>query len=103
FENQYFQRGQPDLLCLIQRKKQLQNDPREDSPTDFKEPVVSGTSQANVIDINGIVNGIQAIKRHQHAISAELKELHGSNQSLWQEIYAARERHKKHHDTITRI
>ncbi|KIJ34663.1 hypothetical protein M422DRAFT_213064 [Sphaerobolus stellatus SS14] len=119
FENQYFQRGQPDLLCLIQRKKQLQNDPREDSPTDFKEPVVSGTSQANgaesdstlsqhnikgtVIDINGIVNGIQAIKRHQHAISAELKELHVSNQSLWQEIYAARERHKKHHDTITRI
>ncbi|KAF8522180.1 hypothetical protein BU17DRAFT_45337 [Hysterangium stoloniferum] len=118
FENQYFQRGQSDLLCLIQRKKQGANDTREDSP-DMKEPVAGLSTVSNgaesesshtshnvkgaVIDINGLVNGIQAIKRHQHAISAELKELHQSNQALWQEAYAARERHKKHHDTITRI
>ncbi|KAF8577260.1 hypothetical protein K439DRAFT_567112 [Ramaria rubella] len=118
FENQHFQRGQSDLLCLIQRKKQVPNDGREESP-DFKEPVASSSAQANgaesesthnpnnvkgaVLDINGVVNGIQAIKRHQHAISAELKDLHQSNQGLWQEAFAARERHKKHHDTITRI
>ncbi|GJJ12051.1 hypothetical protein Clacol_006292 [Clathrus columnatus] len=117
FENQYFQRGQSDLLCLIQRKRQG-HDTREDSP-DFNQPAPP-SAQANgtepdqpspgpgplkgaVLDINGILNGIQAIKRHQHTISAELKELHQSNQGLWQEAYAARERHKKHHDTITRI
>ena len=117
FENQNFQRGQSDLLCLIQRKKQPLNEAGEE-PLDFKEPI-SSSAQANgaesesphsshnvkgaVVDINGVVNGIQAIKRHQHAISAELKELHQSNQGLWQEAFAARERHKKHHDTITRI
>ena len=118
FENLNFQRGQSDLLCLIQRKKQTQNEPGEE-PLDVKEPVAGSSVQANgaesesphsshnvkgtVLDIHGVVNGIQAIKRHQHAISAELKELHQSNQGLWQEAFAARERHKKHHDTISRI
>lgn len=118
FENQNFQRGQSDLLCLIQRKKHTPNEPGDES-LDFKEPVASSSAQANgaesestysshnvkgtVLDIHGVVNGIQAIKRHQQAISSELKELHQSNQGLWQEAFAARERHKKHHDTISRI
>ena len=118
FENSQFQRGQSDLLCLIQRKKQTANDPREESP-EPKEPVASTSAHTNgagsesthgshnikgtMLDVNGIVTGIQAVKRHQHAISAELKELHKSNQGLWQEAFAARDRHKKHHDTITRI
>lgn len=117
FENQYFQRGQSDLLCLIQRKRQGHD--TGDDPPDATPPS-SSSAQANrteteppppnpttpkgaVLDASSILNGIQAIKRHQHAISAELKELHQSNQTLWQEAYAARERHKKHHDTITRI
>ncbi|KAF8498344.1 hypothetical protein JB92DRAFT_2984747 [Gautieria morchelliformis] len=118
FENENFKRGQFNLLFLIQRKKQMPNEAGEE-PLDYKEPVASSSAQANgaesesthssnnvkgaVLDINGVVTGIQAIKRHQHAISAELKELHQSNQGLWQEAFAARERHKKHHDTITRI
>ncbi|KAI0763706.1 hypothetical protein BC629DRAFT_1596904 [Irpex lacteus] len=83
FEHPHFHRGQPDLLCLIQRKKQ--------SP------------HGQVLDINSIMNGISAIKRHQQAISADLNELKSSNQHLWQEALAARERHKKHQDTINRI
>lgn len=50
-----------------------------------------------------MVNGIAAIKRHQQTISADLNELKSSNQHLWQEALAARERHKKHQDTINRI
>ncbi|THH31101.1 hypothetical protein EUX98_g3065 [Antrodiella citrinella] len=55
------------------------------------------------MDINSVVSGIAAIKRHQQAISTDLNELKTSNQQLWQEALAARERHKKHQDTINRI
>ncbi|EGN95880.1 hypothetical protein SERLA73DRAFT_60481 [Serpula lacrymans var. lacrymans S7.3] len=90
FEHPNFLRGQPDLLCLIQRKKQT---------TQSADEVATG----QILDINSIVNGIAVIKRHQTAISADLNELKNSNQHLWQEAMAARERHKKHQDTINRI
>jgi heat shock transcription factor len=56
-----------------------------------------------VLDANSLVNGISAIKRHQQAISCELNELKKSNEHLWKETMASRERHKKHQDTINRI
>lgn len=64
---------------------------------------VGALSANQLLDINSIVNGIQAIKRHQAAISADLNELKGSNELLWQEAMTAREKHKKHQDTINRI
>lgn len=110
FEHPHFIRGQPDMLCLIQRKKQATS-----SASDIPAPAtevsnnkdtglaVSALSPGQLMDMNSIVNGIQAIKRHQAAISADLNELKSSNQHLWQEAMAARERHKKHQDTINRI
>ncbi|ETW86286.1 hypothetical protein HETIRDRAFT_242938, partial [Heterobasidion irregulare TC 32-1] len=89
FEHPHFHRGQPDLLCFIQRKKQAA---QGGAPED-----------AILLDMNSIVSGIAAVKRHQQAISAELNELKTSNQHLWQEALAARERHKAHQDTINRI
>lgn len=56
-----------------------------------------------MLDVNAIISGIAAIKRHQTTISADLNELKRSNQHLWQEAMAARERHKQHQDTINRI
>ena len=56
-----------------------------------------------MLDINSLVNGISAIKRHQQAISSELSELKKSNEHIWKEAMASRERHKKHQDTINRI
>ncbi|KAF8548585.1 hypothetical protein OG21DRAFT_1471079 [Imleria badia] len=109
FEHPHFLRGQPDLLCLIQRKKQpvTTGDDAHAAPAAGKDAagnVAVGALSANqLVDINSIVNGIQAIKRHQAAISADLNELKSSNQHLWQEAMAARERHKKHQDTINRI
>ena len=56
-----------------------------------------------MLDVNSLVSGISAIKRHQQAISSELNELKKSNEHLWKEAMASRERHKKHQDTINRI
>ncbi|KAI0043386.1 hypothetical protein FA95DRAFT_1563355 [Auriscalpium vulgare] len=103
FEHPHFHRAQPDLLCLIQRKKQAA--PGETDTTETA-PSAAANQQANgaqVLDVNSIVNGIAAIKRHQQTISADLHELKSSNQHLWQEALAARERHKAHQDTINRI
>lgn len=53
--------------------------------------------------MSSLLNGISAIKRHQQTISSELSELKKSNEHLWKEAMASRERHKKHQDTINRI
>ncbi|KAL0946376.1 hypothetical protein HGRIS_012606 [Hohenbuehelia grisea] len=113
FEHPHFHRGQPDLLCLIQRKKQAAqgDDVTAAANADVRDaahPVagsITGTnlSAGQVLDIHSIVQGISAIKRHQQTISAELIELRKSNQMLWQDALAARARHQKHQDTINRI
>ena len=110
FEHPHFHRGQPDLLCLIQRKKQPQQNNADDIHMETNEPTaahippqLTNLSQGQIMDIHSVVNGIAAIKRHQQTISADLNELKSSNSHLWQEALAARERHKKHQDTINRI
>ena len=107
FEHPNFHRGQPDLLCLITRKKQAPErtlDDNQGGERDGSLPYgTTGPGHGSVVDINTIVNGITAIKRHQAAISADLNDLKSSNQHLWQEAIAARERHKKQEDTINRI
>lgn len=108
FEHPHFHRGQPDLLCLIQRKKQPPHGAADEIALDLNDGSHPATPLSNLtpgqaLDVNSIMNGISAIKRHQQAISADLNELKSSNQHLWQEALAARERHKKHQDTINRI
>ncbi|KAF4576418.1 stress-responsive transcription factor hsf1 [Pleurotus pulmonarius] len=117
FEHPNFHRGQPDLLCLIQRKKQapqsndLTNDSSDPNPQSTSSPptnpdpspATATLGNGQVLDIHSIINGIAAIKRHQTTISAELNQLKRSNQLLWQESLAARQRHQKHQDTINRI
>ncbi|KAG8680333.1 stress-responsive transcription factor hsf1 [Ceratobasidium sp. 394] len=48
-------------------------------------------------------SSLTAIKKHQTSLSTELKALQESNQHLWNEALAARDRHKKHQDTINKI
>jgi heat shock transcription factor len=109
FEHPHFLRGQPDMLCLIQRKKQAASTSDvaaavAEVPNKEVGAAASGAlTPGQLMDMNSIVNGIQAIKRHQAAISADLNDLKSSNQHLWQEAINARERHKKHQDTINRI
>ncbi|RDX56366.1 hypothetical protein OH76DRAFT_1318936, partial [Lentinus brumalis] len=108
FEHPNFHRGQPDLLCLIQRKKQPTHGQNEDPAIDMHDPSqipnpLTSVSPGHLMDINSIVNGVSAIKRHQQAISADLSSLKQSNDALWKEAVAARQRHAKHQDTINRI
>ncbi|THH02994.1 hypothetical protein EW145_g6623 [Phellinidium pouzarii] len=107
FEHPNFHRGQPDLLCLITRKKQAPERQTDDVQGGDKDAAAgfppAGLNAGSLVDINSIINGITAIKRHQATISADLNDLKSSNQHLWQEALDARERHKKQQDTINRI
>ena len=106
FEHANFHRGQPDLLCLITRKKQAAGNQDDGMGGDKETAAIGSTSGVNsgsLIDINAIVNGIAAIKKHQATISSDLNDLRKSNSSLWAEALAARERHLKHQDTINKI
>lgn len=109
FEHPNFHRGQPDLLCLIQRKKQPAHGQGDDVTLDMHDATghtanpLANITPGHLMDINSIVNGVAAIKRHQQAISSDLSALKQSNDSLWKEAVAARQRHAKHQDTINRI
>ena len=78
------------------------------SPTSMGTSGAGSTSMtalnnSQILDIHSIVQGISAIKRHQSAISSELRELKRSNEMLWQDALLAREKHQKQEDTINRI
>jgi len=121
FTNPNFQRSQPDLLCLIARKHKQPDkgnalivsstgatiEPIE-GPDGERDQLANGelamAGKGNgQLDVQGIISGLTAIKRHQAVISATLKEVQQSNSALWQEAMEARERHRKHQDTINRI
>ena len=112
FEHPNFRRDNPDMLCLIQRKKQPDAIVPEDHqlpsplpafPQSAPPQILPNLPSGQTLDVHSLVNGISAIKRHQQAISSELNELKKSNEHLWKEAMASRERHKKHQDTINRI
>ena len=86
FTNPYFQRNQPDLLCLVSRKKGREGEDKE-----------------GALDINHLVNEIAAVKRHQLTISADLKNIQTENQMLWNESQTIRARYQKQQDTIDKI
>ncbi|KAG8789772.1 stress-responsive transcription factor hsf1 [Ceratobasidium sp. 428] len=107
FQNPHFQRGQPDLLCLITRKKTGAN---TDNTLDEAQhnnaaagPIPNANQAAGPLDMTILNSSMTAIKKHQTSLSAELKTLQESNQHLWNEALAARDRHKKHQDTINKI
>lgn len=87
FSNPHFQRDQPDLLLLVNRKKGPNTDEKEISS----------------IDLHHILEEIQLIKKHQMNISTQLQNIQRDNQVLWQETIAARERHLRHQETIDKI
>lgn len=85
FSNSNFHRDQPDLLCLVTRKKSGE------------------TGDKDSLDYQTIMGEIQAIKRHQMTISQDLKRIQADNQALWQEQIDTRTRHSKHQETIDKI
>ncbi|KAJ3333447.1 stress-responsive transcription factor hsf1 [Blyttiomyces sp. JEL0837] len=86
FANPHFQRNQPDLLCLVTRKK--------GTPMEREE---------GQIDLNSILQEIAAIKRHQLTISSDFKSIQRENQVLWNESIAIREQYSRQQETIDKI
>lgn len=106
FTNPNFQRDQQHLLPLVTRKKAIH--PTIETPDGETEVGGSsssggGAAGSTKVDVPGILNSIATIRAQQTALSADLKELQQSNQHLWTEALAARERHKAHQDTTDRI
>ncbi|ORY97562.1 hypothetical protein BCR43DRAFT_545897 [Syncephalastrum racemosum] len=96
FSNPHFQRGRPEYLTRVNRKKGREDASKSSSPTS------TPTRKSNV-DLHQILEEISAIKRHQSNVSSELKRIQLDNQLLWQETLAARERHQQQQDTIDKI
>ncbi|KPV72545.1 uncharacterized protein RHOBADRAFT_17926, partial [Rhodotorula graminis WP1] len=91
FCNANFQRGQPDLLCMIHRKVKTDG------------AVVPSAGSDGTLDLSSLITDLAAIRKHQTAISADLKELQARNHALWQEAVQSREKHKKQEETINKI
>ncbi|GAA6040841.1 hypothetical protein JCM8097_007742 [Rhodosporidiobolus ruineniae] len=90
FSNPNFTRAQPDLLCLIRRQK-------------AKTGGEGGVGENGALDIPTLLTDLAAIRKHQTAISADLKDLQERNHALWQEAVQSREKHKKQEETINKI
>ncbi|KTW26612.1 hypothetical protein T552_02621 [Pneumocystis carinii B80] len=86
FSNPNFLRDQPDLLCLVTRKK---------GPHTGED----GSS----LDYSAIISEIQSIKKHQLTISSDLKRIQMDNQALWQEALNSREKCRHLQETIDKI
>ncbi|KAL8278580.1 hypothetical protein RQP46_009072 [Phenoliferia psychrophenolica] len=88
FSNNNFAREQPDLLCLIKRQK---------ARTD------GGSSTETALDLPSIITDLVAIRKHQTALSADIKGLQSSNSTLWQEAIQSRDKQAKLQETVTKI
>ncbi|KAJ3096443.1 stress-responsive transcription factor hsf1, partial [Physocladia obscura] len=96
FANPHFQRNQPDLLCLVTRKKGGGKILDTLDPQDIPE-------KSTPVDVSVLVNEITVIKRHQLTISTDLKTIQRENQALWNESIVMREQYRRQQDTIDKI
>lgn len=136
FSNPHFQRDQPDLLHLVERKKASSAVNNAKAGQDNLMSAITGGAGTGVdigggvgggrvggagagggggggggvnkrdaltLDLGHIVKEVNAIKRHQVAISTDLRNIERDHQSLWQESIQARERHQRQQETIDKI
>ncbi|KDE05811.1 hypothetical protein MVLG_03900 [Microbotryum lychnidis-dioicae p1A1 Lamole] len=87
FSNPNFLQAQPDLLCFIRRQKSRNETGAE----------------AGALDLPALLTDLASIRKHQTAISADLKDLQQSNHALWQEAIQSRERHARQQETLNKI
>ncbi|KAI5478632.1 heat shock transcription factor [Pseudohyphozyma bogoriensis] len=91
FSNPNFARNQPDLLCLIKRQKAK------------TEASAAASAAETALDLPTLLTDLAAVRKHQTALSADLKGLQSSNNALWQEAIQSRERHTRQQETINKI
>ncbi|KAK9896293.1 hypothetical protein P389DRAFT_136694, partial [Cystobasidium minutum MCA 4210] len=107
FQNDNFQKDQPDLLYLIQRKKGASTGtplgatgPGGPSASSSSSNPAMSKLQA---DLSHILTEVQAIKRHQSILSSDLRDLQSTNRTLWQENMDQRLKHDKNAEMIDKI
>lgn len=87
FSHENFRRNRPDLLLLVSRKR---NKDKDNGDNDH-------------VTLASLVKDIASIRKHQSAISSDLRTLQRDNSYLWQESLAAREKHQLHKEVIEKI
>ncbi|KAG1162097.1 hypothetical protein G6F37_002457 [Rhizopus arrhizus] len=87
FSNPHFQKGRPDLLILVTRKKNKDRDPTDG---DLKNTTY-------------FADNLIIVKKHQTAMGDQLKELQRDNEILWQETLNSREKYHRHQEAIEKI
>ncbi|KAI8981094.1 hypothetical protein BDB01DRAFT_851501 [Pilobolus umbonatus] len=87
FSNPHFQRGRPDLLVLVTRKRNRDRD---------------STDTENVT-ISSLVQDLATVKSQQANIGSELEKLNRDNDILWHETLNAREKYQRHQEAIEKI
>ncbi|TIB72134.1 hypothetical protein E3Q24_01868 [Wallemia mellicola] len=112
FTNENFQKNKPDLLVEVHRKVSTEKKgvgikaENEQQLTSYVDPSTSApqSSHSNqTIDVGTIMAGFTQIQKQQAYISSALLTLQNSNQRLWQEAIAARERHRHNEETIKKL
>ncbi|KAI9503258.1 hypothetical protein BX070DRAFT_184957, partial [Coemansia spiralis] len=103
FSNANFQRGQPDLLHFIRRKKGNRDGTGADQEGTDSLTDEQDQQDADTNDSEDDVSPVAIIRDHQMTISTDIKRLQEENQSLWVQASVAEERYKKHQETIDKI
>ncbi|KAI8646319.1 hypothetical protein BD408DRAFT_449829 [Parasitella parasitica] len=87
FSNPHFQRGRPDLLVLVTRKRNRDRD----------------ANDSETVTLSSLAQDLDALKKHHSTIGSELNDLHRDNEILWQETLNAREKYQRHQEAIEKI
>ncbi|KAI8377699.1 uncharacterized protein BYT42DRAFT_546350 [Radiomyces spectabilis] len=87
FSNPHFQRNRSDLLVLVTRKRNRENE----------------LAEIDNLSLTTVVKDISAIQKNQTTINSDLHDLHRDNEILWQETLVARERYHRHQDAMEKI
>ncbi|CEP17785.1 hypothetical protein [Parasitella parasitica] len=87
FSNPHFQRGRPDLLVLVTRKRNRDRDAIDNE----------------TVTLSSLAQDLDTLKKHQSTIGSELNDLHRDNEILWQETLNAREKYQRHQEAIEKI
>ncbi|KAJ1916239.1 Heat shock transcription factor [Mycoemilia scoparia] len=111
FSNPNFQRGQPDLLHYVKRKKGTKSqEPESSSATTPQPDNISLLSPGRVDDaqskntnLQHVLDEIKLIRNHQLAISTELKRIQHENNTMWEETNSARQKYDQQQEMIDRI
>ncbi|KAI7849108.1 hypothetical protein BDC45DRAFT_449196 [Circinella umbellata] len=86
FSNPNFQRGRPEMLVLVTRKR------NRERGTDDEE-----------VSLATLVKDISAIRQHQIGISNELHSMQQDKDVLWEDTLNSREKHQRHQEVIAKI